>query len=52
MAVLNIFPETVNVYVLMTPINYNAGLCNPEARLLELHQQESCSKSPTMESDD
>jgi hypothetical protein len=50
--VLNIFPQTVNVYVLMTPINYNAGLCNPEARLLELHQQESCSKSPTMESDD
>ncbi|GAY64267.1 hypothetical protein CUMW_232170 [Citrus unshiu] len=29
-----------------------SGLCNPEKRLLELHQQESCSKSPTMVSDD
>lgn len=29
-----------------------SGLCNPEKRLPELHQQESCSKSPTMVSDD
>ncbi|KAJ6752010.1 hypothetical protein OIU85_002431 [Salix viminalis] len=49
---LNVFPWTENLYVLMTPMNHNAGLCNPEARLLQLHQQESCSKSPTMESDD
>ncbi|XP_021595768.1 probable beta-1,3-galactosyltransferase 14 isoform X2 [Manihot esculenta] len=29
-----------------------SGLCNPEAKLLELHQKDSCSNSPTMESDD
>ncbi|XP_044482855.1 probable beta-1,3-galactosyltransferase 14 [Mangifera indica] len=29
-----------------------SGLCNPEKRLLELHQQDSCSKSPTLPSDD
>ncbi|XP_062096948.1 probable beta-1,3-galactosyltransferase 14 [Humulus lupulus] len=26
-----------------------SGLCNPEAKLLELHADESCSKTPTME---
>ncbi|GLT48612.1 hypothetical protein SLA2020_222270 [Shorea laevis] len=29
-----------------------SGLCNPEDRLLELHQKEICSNSPTMESDE
>ncbi|GAV64062.1 Galactosyl_T domain-containing protein [Cephalotus follicularis] len=29
-----------------------SGLCSPEKRLLELHQKEICSKSPTLESDD
>ncbi|KAJ0102645.1 hypothetical protein Patl1_04820 [Pistacia atlantica] len=29
-----------------------SGLCNPEKRLLELHQQDSCSKSPTLAADD
>lgn len=29
-----------------------AGLCNPEKKLLELHQKEICTKSPTIESDD
>ncbi|GLU18079.1 hypothetical protein SLE2022_343990 [Rubroshorea leprosula] len=29
-----------------------SGLCNPENRLLELHQKEICSNSPTMESDE
>ncbi|KAJ4726426.1 Hexosyltransferase [Melia azedarach] len=29
-----------------------SGLCNPEKKLLELHQREICSKSPTMESDE
>ncbi|KAM1808285.1 hypothetical protein ACFX11_031188 [Malus domestica] len=29
-----------------------SGLCNPEAKLLELHQMDSCSKTPTVESDD
>ncbi|XP_050215398.1 probable beta-1,3-galactosyltransferase 14 [Mercurialis annua] len=29
-----------------------SGLCNPETKLLELHQKDSCSNSPTMASDD
>ncbi|KAJ7948733.1 Hexosyltransferase [Quillaja saponaria] len=29
-----------------------SGLCNPEKKLLELHQKELCSKSPTLESDE
>lgn len=29
-----------------------SGLCNPEKRMLELHQKESCSQSPTLESED
>ncbi|KAF8025894.1 hypothetical protein BT93_F2654 [Corymbia citriodora subsp. variegata] len=29
-----------------------SGLCDPEKRLVELHQKESCSRSPTMPSDD
>ncbi|KAM2961383.1 hypothetical protein FF1_030962 [Malus domestica] len=29
-----------------------SGLCNPETKLLELHQMDSCSKTPTVESDD
>ncbi|KAF7822641.1 putative beta-1,3-galactosyltransferase 14 [Senna tora] len=29
-----------------------SGLCNPEKKMLELHQKESCSKSPTLEPDE
>ncbi|CAJ1978499.1 unnamed protein product [Sphenostylis stenocarpa] len=29
-----------------------SGLCNPEKKMLELHQKEICSKTPTLESDD
>lgn len=29
-----------------------SGLCEPEKKLLELHEKEICSKSPTMEPDD
>lgn len=29
-----------------------SGLCEPEKKLLELHQMQSCSNSPTLESDD
>ncbi|XP_027354905.1 probable beta-1,3-galactosyltransferase 14 [Abrus precatorius] len=29
-----------------------SGLCNPEKKMLELHQKETCTKSPTLESDD
>ncbi|KAK7256454.1 hypothetical protein RIF29_29904 [Crotalaria pallida] len=28
------------------------GLCNLEKRMLELHQEESCTQSPTVESDE
>ncbi|KAH1218360.1 putative beta-1,3-galactosyltransferase 13 [Glycine max] len=29
-----------------------SGLCNPEKRMLELHQKESCTQSPTVDSDE
>ncbi|KAL2331366.1 hypothetical protein Fmac_018947 [Flemingia macrophylla] len=29
-----------------------SGLCNPEKRMLELHQMESCTHSPTVQSDE
>ncbi|KAI4390150.1 hypothetical protein MLD38_002292 [Melastoma candidum] len=29
-----------------------SGLCEPEKKMLELHQKESCSQSPTMQSDE
>ncbi|KAK4285882.1 hypothetical protein QN277_002514 [Acacia crassicarpa] len=29
-----------------------SGLCKPEKKMLELHQKESCTKSPTLESDE
>ncbi|XP_023524655.1 probable beta-1,3-galactosyltransferase 14 [Cucurbita pepo subsp. pepo] len=29
-----------------------SGLCNPEKKLLELHNKESCTKSPTLPADD
>ncbi|KAM6550348.1 hypothetical protein CsatB_000156 [Cannabis sativa] len=29
-----------------------SGLCNPEAKLLELHGDESCTKTPTMEAEE
>ncbi|XP_004489037.1 probable beta-1,3-galactosyltransferase 14 [Cicer arietinum] len=29
-----------------------SGLCNPEKRMLELHQMDNCIQSPTMESDE
>eukprot|EP00258_Populus_trichocarpa_P014864 XP_006370169.1 probable beta-1,3-galactosyltransferase 14 isoform X1 [Populus trichocarpa] len=45
-------PECTPSSIAVWDIPKCSGLCNPEARLLELHQQESCSKSPTMESDD
>ncbi|CAK7327684.1 unnamed protein product [Dovyalis caffra] len=45
-------PECTPSSIAVWDIPKCSGLCNPEARLLELHQQESCSNSPTMESDD
>uniref|UniRef100_A0A6N2NHW6 Hexosyltransferase n=1 Tax=Salix viminalis TaxID=40686 RepID=A0A6N2NHW6_SALVM len=45
-------PECTPSSIAVWDIPKCSGLCNPEARLLELHQQESCSRSPTMDSDD
>ncbi|XP_024029152.1 probable beta-1,3-galactosyltransferase 14 [Morus notabilis] len=45
-------PECTSASIAVWDIPKCSGLCNPEARLLELHEKESCSKSPTMEADD
>ncbi|KDP32525.1 hypothetical protein JCGZ_14728 [Jatropha curcas] len=45
-------PECTPSSIAVWDIPKCSGLCNPETKLLELHQQESCSKSPTMASDD
>ncbi|KAL5565073.1 hypothetical protein UlMin_028237 [Ulmus minor] len=45
-------PDCTSTSVAVWDIPKCSGLCNPEARLLELHQKESCSKSPTMEPDE
>ncbi|XP_010462209.1 PREDICTED: probable beta-1,3-galactosyltransferase 14 [Camelina sativa] len=45
-------PECSPSSVAVWDIPKCSGLCNPEKRLLELHKQESCSKSPTLPSDD
>lgn len=51
----------VHIYIYMHPkIEYfilmiccsPTGLCNPEKKMLELHQKEACFKTPTLESDD
>lgn len=45
-------PECTPTSVAVWDIPKCSGLCNPEKKLLELHQKESCSKSPTLPSDD
>ncbi|CAH2036559.1 unnamed protein product [Thlaspi arvense] len=45
-------PECSPSSVAVWDIPKCSGLCNPEKRMLELHKQESCSKSPTLPSDD
>ncbi|KAL7249669.1 hypothetical protein ACSBR1_011786 [Camellia fascicularis] len=45
-------PECTASSIAVWDIPKCSGLCNPEKRMLELHQQESCSESPTLESDD
>ncbi|CAN6997674.1 hypothetical protein HID58_093942 [Brassica napus] len=45
-------PECSPSSVAVWDIPKCSGLCNPEKRMLELHNQESCSKSPTLPSDD
>ncbi|KAK4576961.1 hypothetical protein RGQ29_027476 [Quercus rubra] len=45
-------PECTQSSIAVWDIPKCSGLCNPEKKLLELHQRESCSKSPTQASDD
>ncbi|XP_052177083.1 probable beta-1,3-galactosyltransferase 14 [Diospyros lotus] len=45
-------PECTPSSIAVWDIPKCSGLCNPEKKLLELHQTESCSKSPTLESED
>ncbi|CAM8888145.1 unnamed protein product [Rhodiola kirilowii] len=45
-------PECTETSVAVWDIPKCSGLCNPEKKLLELHQMESCSNSPTLKEDD
>ncbi|KOM43456.1 hypothetical protein LR48_Vigan05g106000 [Vigna angularis] len=45
-------PECTSTSIVVWDIPKCSGLCNPEKRMLELHQQESCAKSPTLDSDE
>ncbi|KAA3453093.1 putative beta-1,3-galactosyltransferase 14 [Gossypium australe] len=45
-------PECTQSSVAVWDIPKCSGLCNPETKMLELHQIDACSKSPTLPSDD
>ncbi|CAJ1957426.1 unnamed protein product [Sphenostylis stenocarpa] len=45
-------PECTSTSIAVWDIPKCSGLCNPEKRMLELHQQESCTQSPTLNSDE
>ncbi|XP_031404971.1 probable beta-1,3-galactosyltransferase 14 [Punica granatum] len=45
-------PECTTSSIAVWDIPKCSGLCEPEKKLLELHQKEVCSKSPTMEPDE
>ncbi|KAG7024785.1 putative beta-1,3-galactosyltransferase 13 [Cucurbita argyrosperma subsp. argyrosperma] len=45
-------PDCTPTSIAVWDIPKCSGLCNPEKKLLELHNQESCTKSPTVASDD
>lgn len=45
-------PECTSTSIAVWDIPKCSGLCNPEARLLELHEKEICSRSPTMKPED
>lgn len=45
-------PDCTATSVAVWDIPKCSGLCNPEKKMLELHQKESCSQSPTLEADD
>ncbi|XP_058776671.1 probable beta-1,3-galactosyltransferase 14 [Vicia villosa] len=44
-------PECTLTSIAVWDIPKCSGLCNPEQRMLELHQMDTCIHSPTMESD-
>lgn len=41
-----------NLFFFLSKCCLPTGLCNSEKRMLELHQMDSCTKSPTVESDE
>ncbi|XP_062170238.1 probable beta-1,3-galactosyltransferase 14 [Alnus glutinosa] len=45
-------PDCTQSSIAVWDIPKCSGLCDPEKKLLELHQKESCSRSPTLASDD
>lgn len=45
-------PDCTPTSIAVWDIPKCSGLCNPEKKLLELHNKESCTKSPTLPSDD
>ncbi|KAK7244188.1 hypothetical protein RIF29_39006 [Crotalaria pallida] len=45
-------PDCTPTSIAVWDIPKCSGLCNPEKRMLELHQKESCTQSPTVESDE
>ncbi|XP_061363395.1 probable beta-1,3-galactosyltransferase 14 [Gastrolobium bilobum] len=45
-------PECTTTSIAVWDIPKCSGLCNPEKRMLELHEKDSCTQSPTMESDE
>ncbi|CAH2053671.1 unnamed protein product [Thlaspi arvense] len=45
-------PECSPYSIAVWDIPKCSGLCNPEKRMLQLHKLDSCSKSPTLPSDD
>lgn len=45
-------PECTTSSIAVWDIPTCSGLCNPEKKLLELHKKDSCTKSPTLESDE
>uniref|UniRef100_A0A5B7A3T2 Hexosyltransferase n=1 Tax=Davidia involucrata TaxID=16924 RepID=A0A5B7A3T2_DAVIN len=45
-------PECTSTSIAVWDIPRCSGLCNPEKKLLQLHQKEICSNSPTLASDE
>ncbi|KAL5730001.1 hypothetical protein ACHQM5_002881 [Ranunculus cassubicifolius] len=45
-------PDCTPTFIAVWDIPACSGLCNPEKKLLELHEKDSCAKSPTLEPED